>query len=122
LVIGTREGSSFYKAATTDSNYSVCLRIPTLSHDDRAEMIRTVLRKYGKALAEKAFSNQMRLLISKRESDNPAFLITASHYLRLYATFDTVGFEHNCFSFAIIPHYCYRLAPNFAKCHRHCIC
>ena len=57
---------------------------------DKAEMVRQSLLKHRKTLDESPFNNQMKLLLSKREANNPLYLHLACEELRVFGIFDQV--------------------------------
>ena len=57
---------------------------------DKAEMVRQSLEKHRKALDESPFNNQMKLLLSKREANNPLYLHLACEELRVFGVFEQV--------------------------------
>ena len=57
---------------------------------DKAEMVRQSLLKHRKALDESPFNNQMKLLLSKREANNPLYLHLACEELRVFGIFEQV--------------------------------
>lgn len=57
---------------------------------DKAEMVRQSLVKHRKALDESPFNNQMKLLLSKREANNPLYLHLACEELRVFGVFEQV--------------------------------
>ena len=57
---------------------------------DKAEMVRQSLVKHRKALDESPFNNQMKLLLSKREANNPLYLHLACEELRVFGIFEQV--------------------------------
>ena len=57
---------------------------------DKAEMVRQSLLKHRKSLDESPFNNQMKLLLSKREANNPLYLHLACEELRVFGVFEQV--------------------------------
>ena len=57
---------------------------------DKAEMVRQSLVKHRKALDESPFNNQMKLLLSKKEANNPLYLHLACEELRVFGIFEQV--------------------------------
>lgn len=57
---------------------------------DKAEMVRQSLLRHRKALDESPFNNQMKLLLSKREANNPLYLHLACEELRVFGIFEQV--------------------------------
>lgn len=76
-----------------------------LDINDRSAVVRQVLTAYGKSLDESAFNNQMRILLSKRDSSLPAYLLLACEELRLFGRFDNVNCCKKSFNFS----FCYRI-------------
>ncbi|XP_014669734.1 PREDICTED: telomerase protein component 1-like [Priapulus caudatus] len=58
---------------------------------DRAKLVRQTLASHGKTLDESAFSNQMKVLVSKREAGQPLFLKLACEELRVFGLFAKVS-------------------------------
>ncbi len=57
---------------------------------DKAEMVRRTLAKHRKKLDESAFNNQMKLLLTKKEANNPLFLHLACEELRVFGVYEEV--------------------------------
>ncbi len=57
---------------------------------DKAEMVRRKLAKHRKALEESPFNNQMKLLLTKKEANNPLYLHLACEELRVFGIFEEV--------------------------------
>ncbi|XP_069796907.1 telomerase protein component 1 isoform X3 [Narcine bancroftii] len=68
----------------------VTFQLGPLDRLDRSEVVRRSLAIYGKRLDESAFNNQMRLLMGKKDSDQPLFLKMASEDLRSFGVFEKV--------------------------------
>ena len=58
---------------------------------DKQELVQTLFSRYHKKLDEGAFSGEMRVLLSKKESDNPLFLKLACEELRVFGIFEKIG-------------------------------
>ena len=59
---------------------------------DKAEMVRRTLAKHRKALDESPFNNQMKLLLTKKEANNPLYLHLACEELRVFGVYEEVTF------------------------------
>ena len=57
---------------------------------DKAEMVRRTLAKHRKTLDESPFNNQMKLLLTKKEANNPLYLHLACEELRVFGVFEEV--------------------------------
>ena len=57
---------------------------------DKAEMVRRKLERHRKALDESPFNNQMKLLLTKKEANNPLYLHLACEELRFFGVFEEV--------------------------------
>ena len=64
--------------------------IGSLDIMDKAEMVRRKLAKHRKALEESPFNNQMKLLLTKKEANNPLYLHLACEELRVFGIFEEV--------------------------------
>ena len=64
--------------------------IGSLDIMDKAEMVRRKLAKHRKALEESPFNNQMKLLLTKKEANNPLYLHLACEELRVFGVFEEV--------------------------------
>ena len=57
---------------------------------DKAEMVRRTLAKHRKTLDESPFNNQLKLLLTKKEANNPLYLHLACEELRVFGVFEEV--------------------------------
>lgn len=92
FIVSVNEDSSLAQSIVRRKINHRKIDLPELALDDRAKVVRNVLSAYGKNLDENAFNNQMRILLSKRGSATPAYLLMACEQLRLFGSFENVRF------------------------------
>jgi telomerase protein component 1 len=89
LIVSTQEGDcldALYRRRPVPLEATV----GPLTLEDRKEIVRQTLWDYRKRLDERHESDQMALLLSKGESDNPLYLIVACEELRVFGEFERV--------------------------------
>ena len=89
LVSGVEDGSCVSLLRKRQSAPSQ-VTIGALDMWDKAEMVRKTLVKHRKALDETPFNNQMKLLLSKKDANNPLYLHLACEELRVFGIFEQV--------------------------------
>ena len=72
---------------------SVGLRLAWLSclRGSQTQLVRSVLAQHRKKLDESAFSNEMRVLVSKQDAGHPIYLRLACSELRALGVFERLG-------------------------------
>ena len=88
FVISTREGDVL-DALRSRANITEMVVQP-LSLWDRGQVVRSMLSRYRKRLDESPFNNQLKELLSKRDSGIPLYLRIACEELRVGAIFEQV--------------------------------
>ncbi|XP_054722167.1 telomerase protein component 1-like [Uloborus diversus] len=92
LICTTSDSSHALKVLSERKSHGCSIAfqsVNSLQKGDREKLVREYLYAHGKKLDESSFNNQMLLLVTKKESDNPFYLKLACDFLRTYATFET---------------------------------
>lgn len=66
------------------------IHVGALDKDSRKNLVRLTLLEYRKTLDERPGRNQMGLLLEKKESENPLYLLVACEELRVFGEFQKV--------------------------------
>eukprot|EP00045_Choanoeca_perplexa_P017454 m.253773 g.253773 ORF g.253773 m.253773 type:complete len:2624 (-) comp17544_c0_seq1:33-7904(-) len=67
------------------------IAVPPLNSSDRARLVRQLLADHGKQLSEDAFSNQMAMLLKKKDASSPVYLRAACEELRLAGRYENLN-------------------------------
>lgn len=67
------------------------LEMPPLLLPERELIVRNYLSYYRKVLDEKAFSNKMLKIVTKKDSSLPFYLHMVCDFLRIYGSFENVS-------------------------------
>jgi len=89
LIVSTLEGDCL-EALSRRRHAPPEITMGPLAPEDRRQIIRQTLWDYRKRLDERPEKNQMELLLSKSESDNPLYLVVACEELRVFGEFEKV--------------------------------
>ncbi|XP_043914013.1 telomerase protein component 1 [Protopterus annectens] len=89
LVLSVTADTSLHHSLMKRSD-SVLFQLHPLEPMEKPEVIRKTLAVYGKRLDESAFNNQMRMLVTKKESRHPLYLKVATEELRTFGVFEKV--------------------------------
>ncbi|XP_015273529.1 PREDICTED: telomerase protein component 1-like [Gekko japonicus] len=90
LILSVSEESSLLRSLKRRKEVTV-VSLGPLDSPDRAVMVRKDLALYGKKLEESAFNNQMRLILLKRGSRQPLYLMLLTQDLRLFALYEKLS-------------------------------
>ena len=90
IMLSCREGQMAHSVLTKRQPVPHQITIGALNMFDKAEMVRRSLSKHRKTLDESPFGNQMKLLLSKKEANNPLYLYLACEELRMFGVFEEV--------------------------------
>lgn len=90
VMLSCREGQAIHSVLTKRQPAPHQITIGALNIFDKAEMVRRSLSKHRKTLDESPFGNQMKLLLSKKEANNPLYLYLACEELRMFGVFEEV--------------------------------
>lgn len=88
VIVSTLDDSDCLEALSR-RNFTPC-DVGALTKVERREIVRQTLKTYRKYLEEKPENDQMGLLLSKHESDNPLYLTVACEELRVFGEFERV--------------------------------
>ncbi|XP_055874450.1 telomerase protein component 1-like isoform X1 [Biomphalaria glabrata] len=89
IVISATEGEKTHKSLKRLSLEEI--NIGGLDMWDKAELVRNTLAKHRKSLDESGFSNQMKLLMLKKDAHNPLYLKLACEELRVFGVFERIS-------------------------------
>lgn len=89
LVLSVTADTSLHHSLMKRSD-SILVQLHPLEPMEKPEVVRKTLAVYGKRLDESAFNNQMRMLMTKKESRHPLYLKVASEELRTFGVFEKV--------------------------------
>ncbi|XP_077169089.1 telomerase protein component 1 isoform X2 [Paroedura picta] len=90
LILSVSEESALLRSLKQQKKVTV-VSLGPLDPPDRVAMIRKDLARYGKKLEESAFNNQMRLVLLKRGSQQPLYLMLLTQDLRLFALYEKLS-------------------------------
>ncbi|KAL8176473.1 UNVERIFIED_CONTAM: hypothetical protein K2H54_035247 [Gekko kuhli] len=90
LVLSVSEESALLRSLKQRKEVTV-VSLGPLDPPDRVVMVRKDLALYGKKLEESAFNNQMRLVLLKRGSRQPLYLMLLTQDLRLFALYEKLS-------------------------------
>ena len=90
IMLSCREGQIAHSVLVKRQPVPHQITIGALNMFDKAEMVRRSLSKHRKTLDESPFGNQMKLLLSKKEANNPLYLYLACEELRMFGVFEEV--------------------------------
>ena len=90
IMLSCREGQASHSVLMKRQPMPHQITIGALNVFDKAEMVRRSLSKHRKTLGESPFGNQMKLLLSKKEANNPLYLYLACEELRMFGVFEEV--------------------------------
>jgi len=90
IMLSCREGQIAHSVLMKRQPTPHQITIGALNMFDKAEMVRRSLSKHRKTLDESPFGNQMKLLLSKKEANNPLYLYLACEELRVFGVFEEV--------------------------------
>ena len=93
VVVSTHQSSKWDKFFTSRLDSKHRLKIGLLDISDRKEILRTLLSERGKALDERAFSNDLSQLANKREAGNAKYLKLLSDEMSSFGHFDELGLQ-----------------------------
>ena len=88
LVVSCTENTACHKVLASHKQLIDTIKVGAMELSDRAEFVRKILANYGKALDESAFNNQMKLLLSKKDSASPLYLKLACEELRVFGVYE----------------------------------
>ncbi|XP_013407026.1 telomerase protein component 1 isoform X1 [Lingula anatina] len=88
FLMSTVENSECHRALSRRQHSSV--QLSGLDLWDKPEVVRNQLARHKKTLVETGFNNQMKLLTSKREANNPLFLNLACEELRVFGVYEKI--------------------------------
>ena len=90
VLVSAVEGGVCAANLSKRTNKPVEITVSTLDMFDKAEIVRKKLERHRKKLDESPFNNQMKLLLTKKESSNPLYLHLACEELRYFGVFEEV--------------------------------
>ena len=90
IMLSCREGLTAHSVLVKRQPPPHQITIGALNMFDKAEMVRRSLSRHRKTLDESPFGNQMKLLLSKKEANNPLYLYLACEELRMFGVFEEV--------------------------------
>lgn len=90
LVISCTDLSTCQRNLSAHKQLLDVVKVGDMDHVDRASFVRQFMFDYGKELSESAFDNQMKYLLSKKDSSLPLYLQLACDELRMYGIFEGI--------------------------------
>lgn len=90
VIVSCTDGDNAHKALKHINKVSF-VPIPELTISDKREIVRCALGKHSKKLDESHFNNQLQVLMSKKHSTNPMYLLNICDAIRVDETFETLG-------------------------------
>ena len=91
FVLSVVEGAQIELSLGKRTSKPAVFKLKGLDVFDKQELVQTLLARHHKKLDEGAFSGEMRVLLSKKEADNPLFLTLACEELRVFGIFEKIG-------------------------------
>lgn len=91
FVVSAVEATQIEVSLGRRSSKPTMFRLKGLDVFDKQNLVQDLLSRHHKKLDEGAFSGEMRVLLSKKESDNPLFLKLACEELRVFGIFEKIG-------------------------------
>ena len=90
IVLSAVEGGSCLAALQRRKVPPKVVVVGAMDISDKAEMVRHQLSKHRKTLDESPFNNQMKVLLTKKDANNPLYLHLACEELRVFGMFEQV--------------------------------
>ena len=93
LIISSNPNSKLNRILSKRKDRIETLRIEELNWTERKLITSHLLKKFGKTLTDSAFDNQLAMIASKREANNPAFLKLLCTEISKFGVFEKVDEE-----------------------------
>ena len=91
VILSSHYGSKLNKWITARKDKLTKVQLDPLSYKERDLFVENLLQEHGKSLKTDAFDNQLRTLVSKRESGNPSYLKMLCLEMIKYGIFEQVS-------------------------------